>query len=65
MTRYFFIIRWESDDPEGTLLPSESAARLYANRIIRELKDAGGYDDPGLMMIVEDADARVVFAAPF
>jgi len=53
---YFFVIQWpdrEHDDPDGTLFPSDRAARKYADRIIRELKSAEGYDDPGLTMIVK------------
>jgi hypothetical protein len=28
------------------LLPDDAAALGYAGRIVRELKEAGGYDDP-------------------
>ena len=34
------------------MLPDDGAAVIYANRIIGELKEAGGYDDPGLVMII-------------
>jgi hypothetical protein len=65
--RYFFVIRWpdrNDDDGEGTLFLSRSAARAYAERIIRELKEAGGYDDPGLM-IVKDDTGKVIHSIPF
>jgi hypothetical protein len=41
------------------------AAREYAVRIISELIDGGGYDDPGLSMIVKDAAERQILAIPF
>jgi hypothetical protein len=66
--RYFFVIRWpdhNDDDAEGTLFLSKSAALAYAERIIRELKEAGGYDEPGLTMIVRDHDDNVVYSIPF
>ena len=37
----------------------------YAVRIISELIDGGGYDDPGLSMIVKDAAERQILAIPF
>jgi Domain of unknown function (DUF6894) len=67
--RFYFVIRWPGgsldDDNEGTELPDEEAALAYARRIIRELKDAGGYDDPGLTMIVQDATGNVARTIPF
>jgi hypothetical protein len=55
MPKYFFTIKWPDkvhDDEGGTHLPDDEAARAYAERVIRELKKAGGYDDPRLMMVV-------------
>jgi hypothetical protein len=67
--RYFFVIRWpdqeEHEDPSGTRLPSEAAARTLAVRIIRELKEGGGYDDPGFVMIVKDSCGKTAFSIPF
>ena len=66
--RYYFIIRWpdhDDGDPEGTRFPNLAAARLYAERVIRELKEAGGYDDPGLLMVVADRDGNEILAIPF
>lgn len=66
--RYFFVIRWpdhDDDDEEGTLFLSRSAALGYAQRIVRELKEAGGYDEPGLMMIVTDDTGKVIYSIPF
>jgi hypothetical protein len=68
MPRYYFILQWDSrehDDPHGTALPNDQAARDYAERIIRELKEAGGYDDEDLAMVVKNAADRIVFSIPF
>ncbi len=68
MGRYFFILQWpdrKHDDRYGTVLANDEAARAYAERIIRELKEAGGYDDDGLTMIVKGAGRRRVFSIPF
>ncbi len=40
--------REHHDDRGGTLMPNDKAALVYARRIIRELKEAGGYNDPAL-----------------
>ena len=66
--RYFFGLRWsdhEEDDANGTLLPDDAAALNYADRLIRQLKDAGGYSDPNLTVIVRDGLNRVVLSIPF
>ena len=68
MHRYFFAIRRDGEeypDTTGTLLLSEEAAHAYALRIIRELKEAGGHDNPALTMIVKDAAGKTVFSIPF
>jgi hypothetical protein len=46
-------------------LPSDDAALAYGRRIIRELREAGGYDAPGLTMIVRDAGGEAIFLIPF
>ena len=66
--RYFFSLRWsdhEDDDASGTLLSDDAAALNYADRLIRQLKDAGGYSDPNLMVIVRDGMKKVVLWIPF
>jgi hypothetical protein len=68
MPRYHFLIRWPDhidEDDEGTVLPSEDAAARYAQRIINELREAGGYDDPSLTLHVNDEWGRAVFSIPF
>jgi len=67
-SRFFFIIRsldWEDDDLDGTLLLGPIAAVAYAHRVMRELKEAGGYDDPGLVLIVQNHKRETVVTIPF
>ena len=66
--RYYFGLRWpghEDDDANGMLLSDDAAALNYADRLIRQLKDAGGYSDPNLTVIVRDGMKRVVLSIPF
>ena len=66
--RYYFGLRWsdhEDDDANGKLLSDDAAALNYADRLIRQLKDAGGYSDPNLTVIVRDGLNRVVLSIPF
>jgi hypothetical protein len=67
MPQYYFALRSpdEEDDENGTVLPSDEAALSYAQRVIAELKESGGYDDPALVMIVADEAGRVLFSVPF
>lgn len=69
MPQYFFKIRASDgdfdDDPHGTNLPSLEAAFSYAERTIKELQRDCGFDNPGLMMIVEDEAHRAVLSLPF
>jgi Domain of unknown function (DUF6894) len=61
-------VRWsdhEDDDPSGAVLSDNSAALNYADRLIRELKEGGRYDDPNLMVIVRDEMKTVVLSIPF
>ncbi len=53
------------DDCDGTLMPNNEVALVYARHIIRELKEAGGYNDPALTMIVRNAAGATVFSIPF
>lgn len=68
MPRYFFALHWPAgvhDDPSGTVLPDHDTARAHAQRIIRELKEGGGYDDRGLTMVVRDHTGKTVHSIPF
>lgn len=67
-TRYYFVIRWpdrEDDDEDGTLFLSKSAALAYGRRIVKELKEAGGYDEAGLSLIVQDENRETIYTIPF
>jgi hypothetical protein len=67
--RYFFKIRGSDgelkDDPHGTNLPNVAAALSDAERTIKKLQSESGYDDSGLMMIVEDETHQTVLSLPF
>jgi hypothetical protein len=68
MPRYFFALQWPErtdHDLGGTVLPNHDAAYAHARRIIRELKDGGGYDEPGLTMVVRDHEGAVIHSLPF
>lgn len=62
--KILFVLQWADrnhDDPHGTSLPDDRAARGYAERIIRELKEAGSYDEP----VVKTAAGRIVCSMQF
>jgi hypothetical protein len=61
-------IRWpdhEDDDWLGTSLPDDAAALDHAIRIVRELRQAGEYNHPGLVMIVRNDMLKTVLSLPF
>jgi hypothetical protein len=68
MPRYFFTIHKQDrveDDPNGTYLPDVAAALSHAEYTIRELRKKIGYNDPALMMFVEDEARQTVLSLPF
>jgi len=68
MPLYYYVIQFRDHqhiDQEGTWLPDDGAARDHALRIIRELREGGGYDDPDLAMIVKDESGRELLRLPF
>jgi hypothetical protein len=69
LPRYFFNARVpgeaDREDSEGTVFLRDTDAFDYAYGIIRKLKQTGGYDAPGIMMIVKDHTGRVIFSVPF
>jgi hypothetical protein len=67
MPRYFFIAQRpdiEKDDPHSTTLPDDAAALLYAERIIGDLRKAGGGNDD-LTVIVRNERLEMVLSIPF
>jgi len=69
MPRYFFVVCAPDDeihdDKTGTDFPDKSGAVSYARRIVRELKEAGGYDDPGWALIIRNESGEDVAVMPF
>jgi hypothetical protein len=64
----FFDLRFPDrtdDDEGGAVFTGDGAAVIYANRIIGELKEAGGYDEPGLLMIVRKDASQKEISIPF
>ena len=68
MPRYFFALYGPDDeiisDPTGTILADKFQAIAHAKRIVRELKDGGGYD-AGWALVVTDDDGDEVASLPF
>jgi hypothetical protein len=66
---YFFTIRdldrSVKDDPHGTDLPNVADALSYAEHKISDLRHELDYDNPRLIMIVEDEDRHSVWSLPF
>jgi hypothetical protein len=66
--QYFFIISGRDrveNDPDGAYLPDVAAALSYAEATIRELRKKTGWNDPALMMHVQDQARRTVLSLPF
>lgn len=64
MFPYYFDIQGYGEERDGTLMPNDEAALAYARRIIHELREAGGYDDPALCLIVRNAVGETVYSIP-
>jgi hypothetical protein len=68
MSKYFFDLHGLPEshrDKHGTELPDDNAALAYAERVVRELKVAGGYNVPGLAMVVRDTNGKTILSVPF
>lgn len=44
----------------GTLLPNDAATLAYGKQVVRELKDAGGYDDADLKMVINTSANKII-----
>jgi hypothetical protein len=66
---YFFTIqvsdRRVTADPHGTNLLNDADALSCAERTITELCHEPRYENPQLMMIVQDEDRHLVWSLPF
>jgi hypothetical protein len=69
MPRYFFVLLGPDDqkydDANGTELAAEADALAHGEEIVSELKEAGGYDDPGWILFVSDESGNEVASLPF
>jgi hypothetical protein len=63
---YFFEVQ-AAEQGKDTLevAASDQAAQEYADKVIRLLKEADGYDHHGLIMVVRNEAGQTLFAAPF
>ena len=66
MPRYFFVVTYadhQIDDPDGTLLPADTAAIEYARRIINDLREERRPEEPRPSIAVKNAagDSFIVF----
>ena len=67
MNRYYFVIETPDhtyDDQEGELLPSDQAAKDYARRVVRELKQ-GEFESAGAVLHVRNESGAIVCSIPF
>jgi hypothetical protein len=69
-SRYFFNLDGPGKDDSytdrvGTHLATDDVALAHAKVLIRDLKEAGGYDDPAWYMLVKDQNGDIVFSIPF
>jgi hypothetical protein len=68
MPRYFFVVSWhdqQAEDDQGAIMPNDDVAREFALRLVRELKEEGDFDDPGLKLVVKDEADNELFVIPF
>ena len=68
MYRYFFHIRRvdrEDSDHRGVVLPNDAAVLDHALCIIKDLRQGGEHNDPGLMMIVRNESLKTILSLPF
>jgi hypothetical protein len=68
VSSYFFVLQGRNDtrdDPGSVVCWSDEAAREYAERIVFDLKQAFGYEDPDLELIVINAAGEVVDLVSF
>jgi hypothetical protein len=68
VSRYYFNIRRvdrEDSDLRGVALPNDAAVFDHALCIIKDLRQGGEHNDPGLMMIVRNESLKTVLSLPF
>jgi hypothetical protein len=69
LPEYIFIIRSGEQvyelPPVVELPGGDHVALDHACDLVRQLKKVGGYDDPGLVVLVRDQRGRPIFSIPF
>jgi hypothetical protein len=69
MPRYFFVLYGPEDqihnDPIGTELADKAHAVDHAKRIVRELKEGGGYNGSRWALVVTDPDGEEIASLSF
>jgi uncharacterized protein DUF6894 len=66
--RYHFVVRAADhthDDPDGTHFPNHEAAREHGHRIVRELREGGGYNPEDAVLLIQDETRQTVHSIPF
>jgi hypothetical protein len=66
MPRYFFVVTYadhQIDDPDGTLLPADTAAIGYARRIINDLREERRAEEPP-SIAAKNAAGEVIYRFP-
>jgi hypothetical protein len=68
MPRCFFVLEGQDEkygDSAGTMFADQTSALAFGARIMRELKDAGGYDEAGWILHIRDERDGAVASLPF
>ena len=69
MPSYCFVLRkldgGTVEPPRWTILSNDQSATAYARLIIRELRQAGQHNDPGLTLLVQNAEGETITSIPF
>jgi hypothetical protein len=68
VSRYYFNIRRldrEDSDLRGVALPNDAAVLDHALCLIKDLRQGGQHNDPGLMMVVRNESLTTVLSLPF
>ena len=67
MPRYFFVVTYadhQIDDPDGTLLPADTAAIEYARKIINNLREERRPEEPQPSIAVKNEAGEVIYRFP-
>lgn len=67
MPWYYFLVEmpdYTYDDPDGTRLPNDAAAKDYARRVVRELKETG-FGSADALLHIRDEGGQTIQSIPF